>query len=144
MDKDKEKLHSLRRAVAGRRADGLLVPQVQVDPRSHKVCHRVCLCVHAFVRSFICLFSEDSDFWSMGVKEWHAGYATASVKKYRHVINNRTKETFMEKMKIPERIRFTMWTSNDYLTGFKGVGPYTHSLSHTHTHTRTHSLTHTR
>ena len=38
MDQDKEKLHSLRRAVAGRRTDGLLVQKVQMDPRRHQVC----------------------------------------------------------------------------------------------------------
>ena len=66
--------------------------------------------------------SEDSDNWVMGVHEWHAGYATCSTKKYRHVLANKTKSRYLGKMPIPERIRFAMWTSNDYLPGFTGVG----------------------
>ena len=54
----------------------------------------------------------------MGVKEWHAGYCTLSRKKYRHVIN----KGYLGKMRTSERIRFAMWTSNDFLPGLQKVG----------------------
>ena len=48
--------------------------------------------------------SEDGDFWTMGAKEWHAGYATRSRKRYRHVIGNKTKSRFLGQMRIAERL----------------------------------------
>ena len=39
--------------------------------------------------------------------------------RYRHVVNNNTKCTYLGKMPTDERIRFSMWTSNDYLPGDK-------------------------
>ena len=70
----------------------------------------------------VCLCSEDSDLWIMGCDEWHSGYSTCSTKKYRHVISGRTRVGYLGNMTIAERIRLAMWTSNDYLPGFKGVG----------------------
>ena len=68
------------------------------------------------------IISEDSDMWTMGVQNWHAGYATCSTSKYRHVLGNKTNAKFMGDMTIAERIRFSMLTSNDYLPGLRGVG----------------------
>ena len=68
------------------------------------------------------VISEDSDIWTMGVKDWHSGYSTISKKKYRNVVGNNTKSRFLGDMSTDERIRFTMWTSNDYLPGIRGVG----------------------
>ena len=51
------------------------------------------------------IISDDGDIWAMGrkVKEWHSGYSTFSTKKYRHVINNKTKSRFLGKMHTAER-----------------------------------------
>ena len=37
--------------------------------------------------------------------------------RYRHVVNNNTKCAYLGKMPTDERIRLSMWTSNDYLPG---------------------------
>ena len=113
----------------------------------------LCVYVHVCVRTYD---SEDSDFWTMGAREWHAGYSTRSRKRYRHVIHNETKSRFVGEMPTAERlvevvcathpqtvtclfdlvvccvftrscnpnprIRFAMWTGNDYLPSFQGVG----------------------
>ena len=42
-----------------------------------------------------------------------------TVIRYRHVVNNRTKCVYLGKMPTEERIRFSMWTSNDYLPGHR-------------------------
>ena len=39
----------------------------------------------------------------MGAPNWYAGYSTRSRKKYRHVINNKTKVRSLGTMSTPER-----------------------------------------
>lgn len=165
MGTKKEKLYCLWCAVPGGRANDVPDEEVSLDTGCHQVCvpmsmfmrvyvmcYVMCLCSCVCVRTYD---SEDSDFWTMGAREWHAGYSTRSRKQYRHVIQNETKSRFLGKMPTAERlvevvcathpqtvtclfdlvccvftrscnpnprIRFAMWTGNDYLPSFEGVG----------------------
>ena len=69
---------------------------------------RYCVCVWCVVRvcmtwCVLCVYSEDSDFWTMGARNWHAGYSTRSTQKYRSVIGNKTKVPSLGSMSTPER-----------------------------------------
>ena len=108
VDRNEEKLFCLWCAVPGGRANNVPDIEVSLDTGCHQVCRSMSMSMFMCVFVHVCFFcvygSEDSDFWTMGAREWHAGYSTRSRKKYRYVMHNKTKSRFLDDMTTPERL----------------------------------------